>query len=63
VQEGTIPKLARAIYTDRTFTDLPILADCLEESGCHNQEILNHLRSPRPHCRGCWPLDLILGKA
>jgi hypothetical protein len=59
----TVTALAQAIYTDRSFSDMPILGDCLEEAGCNNAEILNHLRGPGPHCRGCWPLDLILGKS
>jgi hypothetical protein len=59
----TVTALALSIYTDRNFSDLPVLADALEESGCTSEEILSHLRGPGPHCRGCWPLDLILGKA
>jgi hypothetical protein len=35
----------------------------LEEAGCDNQEILDHLRSPGPHVRGCWPVDLCLGRS
>jgi hypothetical protein len=41
---------------------LAVLADALEEAGCNDAEILTHLRSPGPHVRGCWALDLILGK-
>lgn len=41
---------------------LAILADALEEVGCDSEPILAHLRSPGPHVRGCWPIDLILGK-
>jgi hypothetical protein len=47
-------KLARAIYDDRRFNDLPILADALEEAGCDDPDILSHLRGPGPHVRGCW---------
>ena len=59
---GTIPKLAQAIYDDRTFDHLPILADALEEAGCTHSDILAHCRHPGQHARGCWSLDLILGK-
>jgi hypothetical protein len=55
--------LANATYHERRFEDLPILADALEEAGCQDQAILDHLRGPGPHVRGCWPLDLILGRA
>ena len=30
-------------------------------TGCDNPDILHHLRSPGPHVRGCWALDLVLG--
>jgi hypothetical protein len=61
-QGGPIPKLAQATYQERAFDRLPILADALEESGCDNADLLSHLRGPGPHARGCWALDLILGK-
>jgi hypothetical protein len=59
---GTIPKLAAAIYQERRFGDLPILADALEEAGCSEPAILSHCRGPSPHVRGCWVIDLLLGK-
>jgi hypothetical protein len=54
--------VARAVYEQRRFADLPILADALEESGCTNQDILGHCRNGQEHVRGCWALDLILAK-
>lgn len=59
---GVIPKLAQGIYDERRFEDLPVLADALEEAGCTDPDILNHCRSPETHVRGCWVVDLILGK-
>ena len=41
---------------------LAILADALEEAGCDSEDLLAHLRSPGPHVRGCWAVDLVLGK-
>ena len=41
---------------------LAVLSDALEEAGCDNEDMLRHLRSPGPHVRGCWALDLVLGK-
>jgi hypothetical protein len=61
--DGTAVKLAQAIYAERSFDRLPVLADALEEAGCDNPDILNHLRGPGPHARGCWALDLLLGKS
>ena len=40
---------------------LAVLADSLEDGGAPG-ELLAHLRADRPHVRGCWALDLILGK-
>jgi hypothetical protein len=59
---GAVPRLARAIYKDQRFGDLPILADTLEEAGCADADLLDHLRGPGPHVRGCWVLDLLLTK-
>jgi hypothetical protein len=58
---AVIPK-AQAIYEDRSFERLPDLAEALEEAGCDLAELLAHLRAAGPHLRGCWALDLILGK-
>src|SRR5581483_9370855 len=55
--------LANQIYTDRAFDRMPILADALEEAGCTNADILNHCRQPGEHVRGCWVVDLLLGKS
>jgi hypothetical protein len=60
--DGTNPKLAQAIYDERAFDRLPILADALEEAGCTDADILCHCRGPGPHVRACWVVDLILGK-
>jgi hypothetical protein len=57
-----IQQLAQTIYDERCFADLPILADALEDAGCDHSEILSHCRSPGPHVRGCWVVDLLLGK-
>jgi len=54
--------LAQAIYDERRFSDLPILGDALEEAGCTSADLLGHCRGPGLHARGCWVVDLILGK-
>jgi len=41
---------------------LPELAAALEANGCRDADLLDHLRGPGPHVRGCWVLDLVLGK-
>jgi hypothetical protein len=55
--------LARGAYEDRAFDRLPVLADALEDAGCADAAVLAHCRGPGPHVRGCWVVDLILGKA
>lgn len=55
--------LASAIYAERAFDRLPILADALEEADCDHADVLNHLRGPGPHARGCWVADGVLGKS
>jgi hypothetical protein len=54
--------IARAAYEDRDFESLPILADALEDAGCDDEEILTHCRAGGEHVRGCWAVDLVLGK-
>ena len=58
----TVQSIASAIYQDRAFDRLPILADALEEAGCTNADVLLHCRQPGEHVRGCWVVDLVLGK-
>jgi hypothetical protein len=55
-------KLAEVIYREARFDDTPVLADALEDAGCAEAAILEHLRSPGPHVRGCWALSLLLGQ-
>jgi hypothetical protein len=54
--------LASGIYAERAFDRMPILADCLQDANCLNEDILNHCRQPGEHVRGCWVVDLLLGK-
>jgi hypothetical protein len=60
--DGIAPRLSQATYDERAFERLPILADALEEAGCADEQVLSHLRGPGPHVRGCWVVDLLLGK-
>ncbi len=58
----TVVALASAIYAERAFDRLPILADALEEAGCDHPDVLSHCRGLGPHARGCWVVDGVLGK-
>ncbi len=64
-----VAALAMPAYDERLLTSghldparLAVLSDALEEAGCTDADILTHLRSPGHHVRGCWALDLVLGK-
>ncbi len=58
----TVVGIARGIYEDRAFERMPILADALQDAGCEHPDILTHCREPGEHVRGCWVVDLVLGK-
>jgi hypothetical protein len=65
----TVRKLAEAAYAERSLPAgtldsqrLAVLADALEDAGCTGSDLLGHLREPGPHVRGCFTLDLLLGK-
>jgi hypothetical protein len=67
---GCLPELAEVAYDYRDLpsgylnpTRLSVLADALEEAVCEEATVLEHLRGPGPHVRGCWAVDLLLGKA
>jgi hypothetical protein len=66
---SAVERLARAAYEERRLPEgtlgpprLALLADALEDAGCVDPGLLGHLRGPGPHVRGCWALDLLLGK-
>lgn len=60
----TTLSLARTMYDSRDFSPMPVLADALQDAGCDNTAILDHCRDVnQPHVRGCWVVDLVLGKS
>jgi hypothetical protein len=66
----SVVSFAQATYEQRALPSgeldperLAILADAVEEAGCKNTDILMHCRQTGPHVRGCWVLDLLLGKS
>jgi hypothetical protein len=68
-QTPQVMALAQAAHDDRILpagtldtTRLAVLADALEEAGCTGADILSHCRNAGPHVRGCWVIDLLLGK-
>ena len=60
---SNVAVLATGIYDEKAFDRMPILADALQYAGCDTAEVLDHCRGPGPHVRGCYVLDLLLGKS
>jgi len=59
----TVLSLAKHMYESRDFGAMPILADALQDAGCDNDDVLSHCRDAKQvHVRGCWAVDLVLGK-
>jgi hypothetical protein len=54
--------IARTLYEEPRWEEMPVLADALEEAGCADERFLNHCRLPGVHAGGCWLLDLLLEK-
>jgi hypothetical protein len=69
--DGTVKRIAEGVYDDRLPdgtldpSRLALLADAVLDAGagCDDEELLSHLRSPGPHYRGCWGVDIILGRS
>jgi hypothetical protein len=63
-RRSTAVALAQGMYESRDFSAMPILADALQDAGCEDEAILTHCRDPKQvHVRGCWVVDLVLGKS
>jgi hypothetical protein len=60
---STVLALSQQMYESRDFSPMPIIADALQDARCDNDDILAHCRGPGPHSRGCWAVDLVLGKS
>jgi hypothetical protein len=61
-QTPTVLALAQAVYDQRAFDRMQELADALEKAGCTNTDLLAHCRQLGEHVRGCWVVDLLVGK-
>jgi len=61
---STAVSLASQMYESRDFGTMPILADALQDAGCGDKDVLDHCRDEKQvHVRGCWVVDLVLGKS
>lgn len=68
----TAKSVAKAIFTERAFDRLPILADALLDADCDEEAVLRHCRGTelhlkelneaQLHVRGCWVVELVLDR-
>jgi hypothetical protein len=56
---GLLVSTAQRMYETRDFSELPVLADMLEDAGCTDAQILGHCRGPGLHARGCFVIDAV----
>ena len=63
LRDGSLVATARRIYEKHEFQFLPLLGDVLQEAGCSDEDVLAHCRSPGPHVKGCWVVDVVLGRS
>lgn len=59
---SSVLDLASHIYQMRKFGPMPFLGDALADAGCDRDDMLAHLYGDGTHVRGCWVLDMLLGK-
>ncbi|WP_315854135.1 hypothetical protein [Gemmata palustris] len=61
---STAVAIVAQMYESRDFSAMPILADALQDAGCDIADVLSHCRDASlNHVRGCWVVDLVLGKS
>jgi hypothetical protein len=60
--DGLVASAARRMYETRDFSEMPVLADMLEDAGCTDPHVLAHCRGPGPHVHGCFLIDALLGQ-
>lgn len=61
-QTADVVAVARGIYAEQAYDRLPILIDALMDAGCNDREVFAHFRRVPPHAKGCYMLDMLLGK-
>jgi hypothetical protein len=63
-QDATVLRMAKGIYEERAFDRMRVLADALLDAGCDDEAMLAHCREQGcVHAKGCWVIDLLLGKS
>jgi hypothetical protein len=58
----TVAALARGIHADSAFDRLPILSDALQDAGCIDPLVIDHLQMCPDHGTSCWVVEMILSQ-
>jgi hypothetical protein len=61
-RSATAVNLAGRMYDTGEFDAMPVLADALQDAGCEVSAVRDHCHGPGRHFRGCWVVDLVLGR-
>ncbi len=59
---GAGAAIVQLIAAEQRFEELPYLCDALMDAGCGDDALLRHLHQPDGHARGCWAVDVLLGR-
>ena len=57
---SVVVALASAMNESGDFSAVPLLADALQDAGCDEEYILRQCRSPGPHVRGNWVVEMLM---
>lgn len=58
-----ITDLAKEMYLSRCFERMPLLCERLRDAGWDAPDVSSHCATFPFHYRGCWVIDMVLGKA
>jgi hypothetical protein len=61
-RDGLLVSVAKRMYDARDFSEIPVLADMLQDAGCDDEQVLDHCRQGGEHARGCFAIDSVLGR-
>lgn len=56
---GTVCALAEGIHAEGAFDRLPILGDALQDAGCDDPFVIDHLQMCPDHGSSCWVVEMI----
>lgn len=72
MRDPAVRSIAEIIYREQQWQEMPVLADALIDAGCRDTTLIDHCRREcepgmgtcdyHPHVKGCWAIDLLLGK-